>query len=102
MNLDLLKAVSWTKGCFVGQEVAARMENRALVKKRMVVISGSQLAAGSGADAKQASRGGEIRSVNTGQTEELAILKLAALERFRPDYIPRTGAGVEAKPAPSG
>ena len=79
-NLDILQAVSWDKGCFVGQEVAARMENRGLVKKRMVIVSGSQLAAG-GALTQNGHAVGEVRSVNVARTEGLAILKLAALER---------------------
>lgn len=48
-NFDLLNGVSWTKGCYVGQELTARMHHRALVKKRMfpVRISGAAPVAGS-------------------------------------------------------
>jgi len=93
-NLDKLHAVSWDKGCFVGQEVAARMENRALVKKRMVIVSGSGLAAGASLNQND-SAVGEIRSVNTTQTEGLAILKLAALQESSPITQP-DGAVIEA------
>ena len=79
VNLDMLHAVSWTKGCFVGQEVAARMENRGLVKKRMVIVSGRGLVAG-GELTQDGHAVGEVRSVNAAGTEGLAILKLAALE----------------------
>ncbi|NDE89906.1 MAG: folate-binding protein [Alphaproteobacteria bacterium] len=34
INFDALNAISWTKGCYVGQELTARMHYRALVKKR--------------------------------------------------------------------
>jgi folate-binding protein YgfZ len=37
-DFDLLNGVSFTKGCFVGQEVVARMHNRAIVRKRVVAI----------------------------------------------------------------
>jgi folate-binding protein YgfZ len=88
MNLDKLNAVSWDKGCFVGQEVAARMENRGLVKKRMVIVSGAQLAAGEALTQNGVSVG-DVRSVNTAGTEGLALLKLAALDNaesvMRPD-----------------
>jgi hypothetical protein len=80
VNLDKLQAVSWTKGCFVGQEVAARMENRGLVKKRMMIVSGNRLAAGETLS-QNGHAVGEIRSVNSTATEGLAILKLSALEK---------------------
>lgn len=34
-NFDLLNGISWSKGCYVGQELTARMHHRALVKKRL-------------------------------------------------------------------
>jgi len=37
-NFDLLNGVSWSKGCYVGQELTARMHYRALVKKRMFPV----------------------------------------------------------------
>ncbi len=39
-NLDALKSVSFTKGCFVGQEVASRMEHRGTARTRAVVVEG--------------------------------------------------------------
>ncbi len=38
-NFDLLHGVSFTKGCYVGQEVVARMQNKTVVRKRVVKIS---------------------------------------------------------------
>lgn len=38
---DRFAGVSFTKGCFVGQEVVARMQNKTVVRKRVVSISGS-------------------------------------------------------------
>jgi folate-binding protein YgfZ len=43
-DLDQLAGVSFTKGCFVGQEVVSRMQHRAQVRKRVVPVE----AAGSG------------------------------------------------------
>ena len=37
-DFDLLNGVSFSKGCFVGQEVVSRMHNRASVRKRVVPI----------------------------------------------------------------
>jgi tRNA-modifying protein YgfZ len=39
-DLDQLNGVSFSKGCFVGQEVVSRMQNRASVRKRVVSIEG--------------------------------------------------------------
>ena len=38
INLDLLKGISFEKGCFIGQEVNARIKWRGLVKKKYVPI----------------------------------------------------------------
>ncbi len=38
--LDQLHGVSFTKGCFVGQEVVSRMQHRATVRKRVVPVIG--------------------------------------------------------------
>ncbi len=40
-NLDFLNGVSFTKGCYVGQEVTARMHHRNLVKKRLFAHDGT-------------------------------------------------------------
>jgi hypothetical protein len=39
-DLDQLNGVSFSKGCFVGQEVVSRMQNRANVRKRVVSVEG--------------------------------------------------------------
>ncbi|TAL40198.1 MAG: folate-binding protein [Alphaproteobacteria bacterium] len=77
VNLDLLNAVAWDKGCFIGQEVAARMHHRGLSKRRLFVVSGSGLAPGvlrlNGVDV------GELRQVNGAKDMGLAVIKLAAV-----------------------
>jgi folate-binding protein YgfZ len=39
-DLDQFHSVSFAKGCFVGQEVVSRMQNRSHVRKRIVAIVG--------------------------------------------------------------
>ena len=39
-DLDQLGGVSFAKGCFVGQEVVSRMQNRASIRKRVVPVTG--------------------------------------------------------------
>lgn len=43
-NLDALNGVSYSKGCYVGQELIARTHNRGVVRKRLmpVTIEGSR------------------------------------------------------------
>ncbi|MEQ1710140.1 MAG: folate-binding protein [Hyphomicrobium sp.] len=45
-DFDLYHGVSFTKGCFVGQEVVARMEHKSVVRKRVVRLHGAGLAPG--------------------------------------------------------
>ena len=45
-NFDLVGGVSFTKGCYVGQEVVSRMENKSVVRKRVVRVSGAALVPG--------------------------------------------------------
>ena len=40
-NMDHLHGVSWTKGCYLGQEVTARTHYRGLIKKRILPITSS-------------------------------------------------------------
>lgn len=40
-NMDLLNGVSFSKGCFVGQEVVSRMQHRGTARKRVVIVEGS-------------------------------------------------------------
>lgn len=55
-NLDQLDAVSFTKGCYVGQEVVSRMEHRGLARSRMLPVT----LAGAAPE-----KGAEIRSSGT-------------------------------------
>ena len=34
-NFENLNSISWDKGCYVGQEITARMKYRALLKKKI-------------------------------------------------------------------
>ena len=36
MRFDDLNGISWTKGCFMGQEITARMKYRNIVKKKLL------------------------------------------------------------------
>ena len=38
-GLDVLNAINWEKGCYVGQELTARMRYRATVKRRLLPVA---------------------------------------------------------------
>lgn len=46
VNMDVMSGVDYSKGCFVGQEVASRMKRRGKIRKRSVVVSGEGFSAG--------------------------------------------------------
>ncbi|WP_445678957.1 CAF17-like 4Fe-4S cluster assembly/insertion protein YgfZ [Radicibacter daui] len=79
-NMDAFNAISWEKGCYVGQELTARTRYRGLLKKRMmpVEIEGPLPAPGTQIlqDGKDA---GEVRS--GAGNRAIAIIRLEALEK---------------------
>ncbi|MBL1146615.1 MAG: folate-binding protein YgfZ [Pseudomonadota bacterium] len=83
-NIDLLHGVSWKKGCYVGQEVTARMHYRGLLKKRLFPVKSANNTplppAGTAVTVEEdGKKAGEIRS--SCGAEGLALLKLAVLEQ---------------------
>jgi folate-binding protein YgfZ len=78
-RFDLLNGIDWQKGCYVGQELTARMRYRALVKKRLipVIVEGPAPEAGTPVllDGEEA---GVIRSAGGGYG--LALMRLDKLE----------------------
>ncbi len=79
-NYDALNAISWDKGCYLGQELTARMKYRGLVKKRLmpVTVDGSLPPPGTPItlDGREV---GEMRSGNG--ANGIALLRLDAAER---------------------
>ncbi|VAX06205.1 tRNA-modifying protein YgfZ [hydrothermal vent metagenome] len=63
-NMEELNGVDFTKGCYVGQEVTARMKHRAILKKRLlpVTIDGTLPARGTEIIDKDGKKIGDIRS----------------------------------------
>ncbi len=85
-DLDDLNAISWDKGCYMGQELTARTKYRALIKKKLfpVAVDGPLPAPGTPVtlDGRDA---GEVRS---GQgAAALALLRLEEVARAEQDGI---------------
>ncbi len=85
-GFDELSGVDWKKGCYIGQELTARMKYRGLVKKRLVpvAIDGPIPAPGTIVMLSEA-EAGEMRSAagNMG----LALLRLEAMEKAAAEGI---------------
>jgi folate-binding protein YgfZ len=79
-GFDELHGVSWSKGCYMGQELTARTKYRGLVKKRLVPveIAGAPPPRGAPVTAEGAEVG-ELRSAVPGLG--LALLRLDSLDR---------------------
>ena len=90
-GFDELNGIDWDKGCYMGQELTARMRYRGLVKKRLVPVEIAGPAPEAGTpitrDGKEA---GQLRSAvarNGGSAQTswgLALLRLEALEAGAP------------------
>jgi folate-binding protein YgfZ len=46
IGLDLLDGIDFVKGCYIGQEVVSRMKHRGTARRRPVIVSGVDAAAG--------------------------------------------------------
>lgn len=74
-NFDLLNAIDFKKGCFVGQEITSRMKRRSVVKSRMVPLRFEGPPPPSGAEVLDGSlRAGVVSSGADGIA--LALLRL--------------------------
>jgi len=77
-GFDELGGVSWTKGCYMGQELTARTRYRGLLKRRLLSVSGDALPP-PGTPVTDGERiVGDLRSSRAGVG--LALLRLDALD----------------------
>ena len=78
-DLEQLHAVSFTKGCYVGQELTARMKHRGTARKRLLAVSASADLPPAGTAVMAGDRNiGELTSV-TGH-DGFALIRLDRLE----------------------
>jgi tRNA-modifying protein YgfZ len=91
LNLDLIDGISFTKGCYTGQEIIARTQNLGRIKRRMfrIAIEGGANGgtAGIGQTVRLADgRSGRITEIarSEGGYEALAVLPLEATAESSP------------------
>jgi hypothetical protein len=90
-GFDELNGVSWSKGCYMGQELTARTRYRGLVKRRLapVAVQGPLPSSGAPILTEAGVEVGQMRSGRAGRG--LALLRLEAL---RPGTTLRAGEAV--------
>jgi tRNA-modifying protein YgfZ len=77
-NFDELNGVSWTKGCYMGQELTARTKYRGLVKRRLVPVSVSGVLPPPGTPVLR--NAVEVGTMRSGHDQlGLAVLRIEAL-----------------------
>ncbi len=91
---DQLNGVSFTKGCYVGQEIVSRMEHRGTARKRILPVTGNGLLPPPGTEIKA----GEITIGVLGSvaaSHALALLRLDRVSEFMAKGVPLTAGNVE-------
>lgn len=95
-DFDLFSGVSFTKGCYVGQEVVARMQHKTVVRKRVIKVSGaSDLAPGVDIRLGEAAVG-RVGSVDG--RHALAMLRLDRAVEAEDKGLVLTAGGIAVKP----
>lgn len=98
LNLEALGGVSYSKGCYPGQEVVARMHSRGRLNRRMyrLAVAGPAPAPGSSVRTSEDREAGEVvisAATPEGRSEALAVLRIE--EAGREDLqVDGTGVGV--------
>jgi folate-binding Fe-S cluster repair protein YgfZ len=99
LNLDLLSAVSFTKGCYIGQEIVARTQHLGRLKRRMLRYAGPGGASFSPGQPLYSveARAGQVVAACDGPrgVELLAVTEL----RFCSDLLGARPGGSELVPA---
>jgi hypothetical protein len=78
---DLLGSVSFSKGCFVGQEVVSRMQHRGSARKRFVIVTGASDLPAAGAEISVAAPSGSAAIGRMGSSVGKVGLALVRLDR---------------------
>lgn len=91
--MDQLNGVSFTKGCYVGQEIVARMEHRGTARKRVVPVQGDRTLPAAGTDVKAGDV--SIGTLGTSSGERgLAMMRLDRAAEFKEKGVPLTAGDV--------
>jgi len=82
-GLAELNGVSFTKGCYIGQELTSRMKHRATSRKRILTVKAEAPLPASGIVAKGGAEIGEL--ISTHGNTAFALIRLDRLEDAQGD-----------------
>ena len=82
-GLEELRGVSFTKGCYIGQELTSRMKHRATTRKRILTLTAESALPDTGSVTRGGSEIGEILSTH-GHTA-FALVRMDRLEETQGD-----------------
>jgi folate-binding Fe-S cluster repair protein YgfZ len=94
LNLDELGAVSFTKGCYPGQEIIARLHNLGGVKRRLRRYSAASAPAPAGTAVVAAADNSVVGEVVRSATAESGSELLAVVDNAAADTPLATSGGV--------
>ena len=95
-GLEELHGVSFTKGCYIGQELTSRMKHRATARKRIVTLTAETDLPGSGPVTRGGSEIGEVLSSHG--RSAFALVRLDRLEETQGDIMAASVAVTLTKP----
>jgi folate-binding protein YgfZ len=96
-GFDALNGIDWKKGCYVGQEMTARMRYRATRRRQLLPVEITGTAPAPGTPVMQGDKdAGEMRSSADGIG--LALLRIDALERLGQEGATLTADGATLSP----
>ncbi|WP_456415884.1 CAF17-like 4Fe-4S cluster assembly/insertion protein YgfZ [Thiolapillus sp.] len=111
LNLDLLGGVSFTKGCYTGQEVVARMKYLGQIKRRMYLARfdaaetpapGDKLFSPHSKSAQGAGKLVDVQSSPGGGWEALIAAEISSVEAGDMRLGDATGPALKVQPPPYG
>jgi folate-binding protein YgfZ len=92
-----LRGIDWDKGCFIGQEVTARMRYRGLVRKRLLPVAIEGDIPEAGTPVMLGDR--QVGEMRSGESAiGLALLRLDAVEEARETDHPLTANEARLRP----
>ena len=91
--LDQLNGVSFSKGCYVGQEIVSRMQHRGTARSRFLIVQGESALPPQGTEVLAGAA--PIGSMGSSRGKAgLALIRLDRLERAYKEQQPIAAGGV--------
>ncbi|RJQ45866.1 MAG: folate-binding protein [Gammaproteobacteria bacterium] len=90
LNLDVLDAVSFTKGCYPGQEIVARTRHLGEVKRRLYrasIRSGTAPRPGAVLYGRDGTQIGQVISAQTSPSGDIELLAVIQISQVSPDNV---------------